>query len=254
MEQSFHEEIQKMWRNLGQDTVPASLNFERALGKKALDLNNVGNFYYYIFDRRTDTFRYISPEITTILGYPSEVFDLKFFLSKIHPDDQSNFLKNENRSIAFFKKLPNDKVTKYKVVHDYRIKDNFGAYIRVLQQVINVECDVQNNILMLMGVHTDITFLKKNNTSSLSFIGFDGEPTFTDIDLRQEFEIADNNFTKREREIINCLLAGDQTKEIATKLNISRFTVDTHRRNILSKTDTRNTLELAIKLMSEKLI
>ena len=182
------------------------------------------------------------------------MFDLNFFLSKIHPDDQSTFLKHENRAVAFLKNLPHHKVTKYKVVHDYRILNNVGIYIRILQQVINLHSDAKNNVIMLMGMHTDITFLKKNNSASLSFIGFDGEPTFTDVDLRQDFEMLDSIFTKREKEIINCLLAGDQTKEIANRLNISKFTVDTHRRNILSKTDTRNTLELAVKLMSEKLL
>lgn len=254
MDQLFYDEARKVLSDIVQEVAVADFKFEFGHNKESFELFNVGKFYYYLFDRRDDTFRYVCPEIATVLGYTPEIFNLKFFLSKIHPEDQATFLKHENRAIAFFKKLPCEKMTKYKVVHDYRIENSDGRYIRILQQVINIHCDADNNILLLIGVHTDISFLKKENSSSLSFIGLDGEPTFTDVDLRQEYQMVNSNFTKREKEIINCLLAGDQTKEIAKRLNISKFTVDTHRRNILAKTDTRNTLELAVKMMSEKLL
>ena len=53
--------------------------------------------------------------------------------------------------------------------------------------------------------------------------------------------------TKREREIIDCLMAGLITKEIAAKLFIAKYTVDNHRKNILHKLNARNTPELILK-------
>lgn len=46
--------------------------------------------------------------------------------------------------------------------------------------------------------------------------------------------------TKRECEIINLLSYGLSSKEIAQKLFISRETVASHRKNILSKTQAKN--------------
>jgi len=50
--------------------------------------------------------------------------------------------------------------------------------------------------------------------------------------------------TDREIEIIKLLMKGKSSQEIADTLFISKNTVDTHRRNILSKTTTTNTSEL----------
>ena len=50
--------------------------------------------------------------------------------------------------------------------------------------------------------------------------------------------------TAREIEIIKCLASGLNSNEIADKLFISENTVETHRRNILRKTDTHSTIEL----------
>lgn len=51
-------------------------------------------------------------------------------------------------------------------------------------------------------------------------------------------------FSRREKEILQLILAEYTTGEIATKLNISFGTVETHRRNMLVKTGARNTAGL----------
>ena len=50
--------------------------------------------------------------------------------------------------------------------------------------------------------------------------------------------------TKREVEVLKCIAGGMTTPEIAEKLFISHPTVETHRRNLLSKLNLRNSLEL----------
>lgn len=50
--------------------------------------------------------------------------------------------------------------------------------------------------------------------------------------------------TKRELEILSLLINGRETKEIATALFISVETVSSHRKNLLRKTQSRNTTEM----------
>lgn len=50
--------------------------------------------------------------------------------------------------------------------------------------------------------------------------------------------------TPREIEIIRLLASGWGSKQIGDQLNVSRHTVDTHRRNLLKKTGSKNTIEL----------
>lgn len=51
-------------------------------------------------------------------------------------------------------------------------------------------------------------------------------------------------FTPRETDILNLLKQGLNTKEIAEQLFISHHTVESHRKNMLAKTDSKNTTQL----------
>ncbi|GGH69276.1 response regulator [Phaeocystidibacter marisrubri] len=57
--------------------------------------------------------------------------------------------------------------------------------------------------------------------------------------------------TERERDVLESLFVGMSTKEIAEKLCISHNTVETHRKNLLSKFEAKNSLHL-IYLALEK--
>ena len=54
------------------------------------------------------------------------------------------------------------------------------------------------------------------------------------------------SISPRELEIVQLLAKGFASKQIAATLYISKHTVDTHRRNLLKKTNTKNTLELTV--------
>ncbi|MFY0593799.1 response regulator transcription factor [Roseivirga sp.] len=62
------------------------------------------------------------------------------------------------------------------------------------------------------------------------------------------------NFTNREFEIINLLADGNRAKDIATELFVSEFTVRTHLKNILKKSQARNTTALVATCIRQGLI
>ena len=88
---------------------------------------------------------------------------------------------------------------------------------------------------------TDISFL---NTPDKVEWRFDA-PGLDQIKFRkyvtQEYK---GFFSEREMDIIKHLKSGLKSNEIAKKLHISKHTVDTHRRNVLSKSNCKNTIEL----------
>src|SRR5690606_17689934 len=158
----------------------------------------------------------------------------EFILERIHPDDMPIFLNNEVAVGKFFATLTNDQIPRYKIRYDYRIRNSKGHYVRILQQAMTVLYDDDNNVLMTLVVHTDISHLKRDNKSVLSFIGMDGEPSYYDVDVDQAYPVSANLFTKRELEILHLILKGEQSAGIAKKLHISTHTVNTHRKNILA--------------------
>ncbi|MEC7265072.1 MAG: response regulator transcription factor [Bacteroidota bacterium] len=60
--------------------------------------------------------------------------------------------------------------------------------------------------------------------------------------------------TKREKEILELISKGLTTQEIADKLFVSPLTIETHRRNLMSKFKVRNAAELIMEASKSKLI
>ena len=58
--------------------------------------------------------------------------------------------------------------------------------------------------------------------------------------------------TKRERQIVNYLIKGYESKEIATLLNVQDKTIRNHISNIIIKLDVKNRLQAIIKLIKLK--
>jgi len=77
---------------------------------------------------------------------------------------------------------------------------------------------------------------------------------------RQEKEMSDAGqcspvyLSSRELEIVRLIAAGLTTKDIAAKLHLSFFTVGTHRKNIFRKLQVRNSSELILLAIKEKLV
>jgi two-component system response regulator NreC len=60
--------------------------------------------------------------------------------------------------------------------------------------------------------------------------------------------------TEREREILQLLAEGKSNKEAATVLNVSPYTVETHRNNLMQKLNLHNTAEIVLYAVRKKII
>jgi DNA-binding NarL/FixJ family response regulator len=60
--------------------------------------------------------------------------------------------------------------------------------------------------------------------------------------------------TRREKEILELIAEGYTNSQIAGKIFLSQFTVDTHRKNLLAKLNVRNTASLIRLAVEQKLI
>lgn len=244
MKVAIFDEAHKIWKRLAKDAHEDELEFSLEIHKKLLSFFQVGDYYYYIFNVKQSIFELISSEITELLGYYPDEVDVPFFLSNIHPDDQPWFLNFENKVKEFFATLSHHQIPNYKVRYDYRIRKKNGEYIRILQQVVTIQFDENNGVLRTLGVHTDISHIKSEGLPVLSFIGLNGEPSYTAVEVKKVFTSTEMPLTRREREILTLLTQGNKSEDISRLLFISKLTVDTHRKNLLKKTDTTSTVAL----------
>ena len=60
--------------------------------------------------------------------------------------------------------------------------------------------------------------------------------------------------TRREKEILELIAEGYTSLQVAGKIFLSQFTVDTHRKNLLAKLNVKNTASLIRLAVEQKLI
>lgn len=247
MKPTIFNEALKIWNKISVGNKLNEIKFELEIHKKLLNIFQVGDYYYYIFNIKDSQFDLMSKEVETVLGYNADDLDLQVFIGLIHPDDQPWFLNIENKVTEFFSTLSLEQIINYKVRYDYRLKKRDGEYIRILQQVITIQHNETGGILRTLGVHTDISHLKLNGDPVLSFIGLNGEPSFINVNIKKVFPSPSELLSNRECQILSLIASGKDTKNIADELFISSLTVSKHRQNILLKTKAKNTAELIKK-------
>jgi DNA-binding CsgD family transcriptional regulator len=247
MSESLFLSVKQVWEEINRDSTASNFSEEILLHNKLLNFFHVGDYYYYIFNVASIQIEFVQDQMMTILGYAKEDFTPENIVANIHPDDLIHFVNFENTTKDFFSNLPIDKIQKYKVRYDYRIKKANGEYMRILQQVVTIQHTDEGGILRTLGMHTDITHLKQENKSSLCFIGLDNEPSFYDVKPNVIALVPSKFLTNRETEIVNCIANGCKSKEISELLFIEISTVETHRKNILKKTNCKTTNELIQK-------
>ena len=246
-QEPFNYEFSKMIQWLGTESIPSELQFDAEYYKKLLGFFLLGDSYYFIINHHTLKMEYVSREVESVLGYLPSEFDIGFMNDQIHPDDRSWFLAIGSSMIDFFSQLPMEKLMKYKVRYDIRFRKKNGDYARILYQGVLLEHDQNGRFLRTLSVHSDITYLKQEGKPVLSFIGMDGEPSYYDVASKNIFIESKEELTRRERQVLLLLIEGKLSKEISHVLNISKQTVDTHRKNMLRKKHLSNTRELVGK-------
>lgn len=155
-----------------------------------------------------------------------------------------------NHSMAVYKKIvhPEDLILMKTSNDHYRNGDttNFGGVIRV-------KYPDEDNWRWLIGIsrviRTDSTGIPKltlavfMDFSSVIYTRQQVQMALRDALNRQNREVW-NKITKREKQVIQLLLKGMSTEEIAKELFISHHTVISHRKNIRIKLNVKNTSSL----------
>lgn len=224
---------------------------ESKLGKDLLEFFHLGDYFYVIFNSYTAKFEYCSMEIRKVLGYKPKEFSWSFFLNKIHPEDRSNYLENEQAVNHFFQNLPPEKVHKSKACSDFRVQLENGNYARLMQQTVAVQTEREDPMLRNLLLFTDITHLKTTiiTDMSLSFVSLAND--FQDALIPDIPKRTTALISRREKQVLQLLGQNKTSDQIALALFISKHTVDSHRKNLLRKTESMNTLQLVMKAKAE---
>ena len=124
------------------------------------------------------------------------------------------------------------------MVHEMRVRNIRGEYIRIIEQEQAIKLDKSGNIWLMLSV-IDVDASHESEITKSHFYNFEtGELIF--IDLSDTLE---EPLTNRELSVLQLMKQGLLSKEIANSLNVSINTINTHRQNILLKLKANNSIE-----------
>lgn len=196
--------------------------------------------YYFIYDCYFNEVSFVNSAFHTLTGCSPETLSVEKLIDMIHPEDLPYFFESEERGLKFTNKLAFNEHFQYTFSYSYRIKTNEGQYIRIKQQCNALEVNNQGHLTKTLVIHQRVPDMIKKPDNDYKI--FDKSRNIY-MDNKNCYKL-----TKRELEILNLVHDGLNSLEIAEKLHISKFTIDTHRKNILKKTNSVNFMDLFRKL------
>jgi len=226
--------------------------------EQVANLFSAGSFYYYIINFETLRMDYVDDRIQTVLGVDPKDWTLDKGFELIHPEDLKQMHRKEAKAVDFLMNhIPPEDILRYKVVYVLRLRHTNGSYKTILQQSKAITLSDDGKVQQVLGIHTDVTYLNMKVDHKISFIG-DGRPSYYSLSTDEEFKPEELDFhtifTPREKEILANIAQGKTFSEIAGILNISPHTINTHKKNILKKSECHNTTELIARCVREGVI
>lgn len=210
-----------------------------------------GPHFYYILDSSSLTFDYCSPTLEKILGINLEGRHLTELIANLHPEDLPFVFACEDYVAKFIKnELSPKQILNYKFSYCLREKTHTGDFKLFQMQTVTLATTDSGSLSKVLGVHSDVSGITEYNSHRLSIIDLLGEESQRVISIPvakpgdAESTFMDPKFTKREREVIVLIGEGMTTKQISKSLFVSEETIISHRKNILAKSNCKNTAQL----------
>ena len=239
------EEIEKQIINLLPtsnillDEVDYSILEERKKDWKKL--SEVTHSIVLAFDCYTKKFVFVSDNIPELYGLDSHRLFIdghQPVVEVIHPDDIYYGLIVRKKIYSILSSFSNEEKMNYKAIHEMRVRNLRGEYIRIIEQEQVIELDKSGNIWLMLSV-IDVDASHESEIIKRHLYNFKtGEQIFIDLS-----DTLDEPLTNRELEVLRLMKQGLLSKEIANTLKVSINTVNTHRQNILQKLKANNSIE-----------
>jgi DNA-binding CsgD family transcriptional regulator len=230
--------------------------------KKIIDLNKYlpySSMFFCITNTQSLEFEYISKNFNVCLGLDSNLSitnGMRYFWSRIHPDDLEKWLKALNELMEFtLVNIAREDRDKANHTWNYRFKNADDIYVNLIQNTTPLAFDSHGKPIIGLAHYTVLHSDMKMDISASAKLLNDQNEYETIYFNNYGQKLLSEGISSRERDVIRLLVLNFSSKDISQKLSISPYTVDTHRRNILKKLNISSTGELIGMLkMNQNLI
>jgi DNA-binding CsgD family transcriptional regulator len=194
-----------------------------------------------VFDMSAKRHVFASCNFIDWFGYYVDDID-----TRVHPDDMSLYIRNGIEALRFLYDNKAD-MKDYKMTSEYRIRNTFDQYVRVIEQFTLLESDRSGNAWLALSV---LDLSPDQNTVKCvkcNMLNYRTGRFFPICELYSERRVS--GLSPREIKVLQLIKDGLLSKEISEQLAISVHTVNTHRQRILEKLNADNSME-AVKYAS----
>lgn len=223
--------------------------------KGITELGPVLNSCFFILDYRTEELLFQSSNYEEITGYNPIEISHSNFLNLFHPTDKkiiTEIVYSEGSKAG--KKIPLFFLKKMKVSFNFRFLQKDGSYKKLKMQFKTLLYDENKQPLVIMG--TNLIYENPSNdiVSEVSYRGPFGKNIIVYKKIFPVNDLESSILTPKELEIVKLVSEGLSSKEIANKTGKSIETVNTQRKNIISKTGTQSMTDVVVLAIKNKWI
>jgi DNA-binding CsgD family transcriptional regulator len=203
----------------------------------------------FMLDYSTKAYPFVDQNSRQIMGYANEAFyegGLEFVLHN-NPNFRVLNLDIHRDRTEFLERNPMIDVAQLRFTMNFSFLDAKGKFRTILQRNSVIHLTDQHIPTAIFGFAWDVTEQISRNKFIQQVEQLDPETGDWQLLLSKEYypNIDKNKLlSKREIEILKWIIEGCNSKQIADKLHVSVHTVNTHRRNMLQRTNCQNAMEL----------
>lgn len=213
--------------------------------EKSTEMNNQ---YFFVGDLLKGKILFTSKRSINMIGIDPKELNPYHNIEATHPDEVHRNTKGWAKIICMANDLLAAKSGYSLFATNMKLLNPKGEYSETLFQCYLFYSEIPHKTVYILQVHTNIDWCKNIRKGVYYYSGND-ESLFRYPD--DELLNVCKDFTKRELEIIKLIESGMSSEQIAEKLFISPYTINTHRGNILKKSGKAHVSELIYELMEQ---
>lgn len=207
----------------------------------------IGRYFVIVGNMKNLNTELVSGDCFGISGYDQEEIqklNAQFIIQFTVPDEQPFCLNVVKLNMQYLHGLEKDERDHIYAVYFYRAKKKDGKIITIQQQSIPIVFDENKVPYVFSNIYTDISYLGVSHVPQALMVNRHTDEIFHIQPQHMQLVKLKDLFSNREKEIIQLLINGNNSRQIGEQLHISMETVRTHRKNILKKANLNTTTEL----------
>ncbi len=222
----------------------------------------IGPYYWFIGDNAKLLITVASENIGELSPFSKAEWENKpptFLVENLHPEDSFYVLSALQLALEKIVNLPAERQSDVRINVYARMLNAQKEYRWVLIQMPGLYVNNENKTTCGLMMVTDLTHFNFEQRPILMTVTdrVNNKNEYFHIAAGEQLKLESvslPNITRREQEMVQLIMKGLNTPQIAAAVNISYHTVENHKRNLRRKTGTKTTAELVHYVITNNLL